>query len=1815
MRAKPEVGSVGGAVPVPACELLGRTLGEFVVREKLGEGGFGAVFRAEQRALAREAVVKILQPRAKVGENAIQRFMREARLASTLDHPYAAHIYAFGAELDGLLWIAMELVRGTPLDKLLKAQGPLPLARFIPLFDRICEVVHTAHEQGIVHRDLKPANVMVLSRAGRLLPKLLDFGVAKLREESWDGESVIALDAPVVRLDERGGREELEQISAKLKRAASIELTERGLFIGSAHYMAPEQWVNPTDADPRSDLYALGVLCFEALTGRRPFEGDTVLDIARGHAQKPVPPPGADLPEGIHAFLQRAMAKRSAARFETALELASAFRAAAGIGDDDGGVPQLDEAVRETVIALAPQPLAESVSALEASRTIAQAREATAQVFRVVARYVGLVALACRTKIGAGASGDSAAALELLAALRQQGLSDAQWLGLARELCRPFSQLRDAYPIPELVSFLVDGAQSAALMTGNGDGAPELERELQRLSQLLRAIGFLFEYPLVVSRAGQGELWMGVRRTRRNCRALPGAQVPDGQALLVDGEGAPLVSLWPLVQAIAPTPGAPEELFLLEANSRLGAKLISSPLGFERHDESVWEWFGERLLRFSGDGVTASAEEKAPYLGLTSFTAKDAKNFFGREREAEAFANRLRVHPMLAVVGPSGAGKSSFIQAGVVPLLPANWQAITFRPGPAPLASLCSQLSLEGIGPADLRERLANNPEALGEALRKGNGRTAATALLVVDQFEELLTLCPDGAERNAFSTALVQAAQSADEPVRIVLTLRDDFLIRAQQLPALKEKLAQGLQLLATPAPEDLVRILINPGRQAGYEFEDPKLTEEMVREVAEQPGALALLSFTASKLWELRDRHFRHLSRRAYQSLGGVGGALAQHAEATLAEMPPEQRALVREAFRHLVTADRTRAVLSRREMEQVLGGGQNASIVLERLIGARLLTASEGEGAQDRIEVIHEALLTSWPRLVQWQQEDSENARMRHQLRGAARQWDERGRGKGLLWRKEALMEYRLWRSRDPGRLTEVEEAFAHASLAEETRGRRLQRAALVAVLVGLSVGLAVLYRANRIARENERIAQGRLTASYEEQGRQLLLSGDPLRGIVYLDRAMQQGADGPALRYLLGRATRTLDAQVASLKHGDEVREAHFSPDGKRVVTASADKTAKLWTATDGHLIATMPHQSKVASARFNRDGSRIVTASFDGTVKVWDGATGAAVGSIAAGEPSAKELGPRQAQVVADFSPDGSLIATASGTHARIWEAESLAPNATLAGHLEPILALVFQPDGKSLFTADAAGEIKHWNVDGTLLSSLVLPSTGPERRVSALSVSRDGRRLAAVGWDGIGAVWDARRGQLMATLRHSETFLYSVSLSPDGERVATAGDGRTAKVWSAQTGRIMRLLEGHSSALRSVTYSADGHDLLTTSSDGTARLWSADDNVTRMTLIGHLDRVSSAELSPDGQHMVTASYDGTAKIWDSKKSFRLLSASDPNEVVLAQWSVDGQHVLTVNVAGEIRLRDGSNGAVLIELATGVREVKHAGWSADETRVALASTSETTLFAFPGGEQIAVLRGHAGRVSALQFSPDSRLLATASLDGSARLWNAADGAPSGTLRAHSASVRSLAFDTTGRRLATGGDDKALFIWNVATGARLLEMSDFDNSVFAIAFSADGSKLATASRDKRLMIWSADDGRPLLPIHEATSSNVNSVHFTRDGSLLLTSDVAGVVAVWDVSSGRLLSADFQSFGALEHATRFSPEESRAIAVGDRQLVVWAMPRDMRSSEQISSYVRCRAPFRLEGERLLQTHTDPSSCQPPTASPATHPNSAQR
>jgi hypothetical protein len=647
--------------------------------------------------------------------------------------------------------------------------------------------------------------------------------------------------------------------------------------------------------------------------------------------------------------------------------------------------------------------------------------------------------------------------------------------------------------------------------------------------------------------------------------------------------------------------------------------------------------------------------------------------------------NRLKAQPLLAVVGASGAGKSSLVQAGVIPGLAEGWRAITVRPGSAPITALSAGLAKEGIEIGDLREVLEQNSNALGTGLRVTAKASSSNLVLIVDQFEELFTLCLNDEERRLYAEGLARAARSAEDPVRVILTLRDDFLMRTKELPGLCDRLTQGLELLTTPSSDDLMRIITEPARRAGYEFDDRNLPREIAQALSGRPGTLPLLAFTAAKLWDERDRQFKQVRRKTYEAMGGVGGALAQHAESIIAEMTQEELQMVRDAFRHLVTAEGTRAVLTRPELIQVLGNGSNAESVLEKLVGARLLTATEGEGGIERIEIAHETLLEAWPRLVNWRQEDAEGARLRDQLRAAAKQWKERGQTKGLLWRDEALKEYELWRSRYSSGLTEVEEAFGSASMAEAARSRRIKRLAAIIAISILAIGSIALYVINEQTKN-------RLLNSYEDQGRQELLNGNAMRASVYLSEAYLQGRDNPSLRFMLAQSMQVVDAQLVSIET-QGIHTAFFSPDGKRIVSASrgGKNPAKICDAESGKLLFNLVgHSNNLNTAVYSSDGKRIVTASADQMVKVWDAESGNQIFNLE---------GHVGFVLSAAFSPDGKRIITASADKtAKVWDTESGKLLLSLVGHTDWLYSAAFSPDGKRIVTTSSDKTAKVWDV-------------------------------------------------------------------------------------------------------------------------------------------------------------------------------------------------------------------------------------------------------------------------------------------------------------------------------------------------------------------------------------------------------------------------------------------------------------------------------------------------------------------------------------
>ncbi|HEX3763637.1 MAG TPA: serine/threonine-protein kinase, partial [Kofleriaceae bacterium] len=1250
-------------------DLSGRTLGEFVLRERIDEGGFGAVYRCEQPLLGREAVVKVLHQRLRRNDTVLQRFMREAQLASRLDHPYAAHVYAFGIEHDdGLFWIAMELVHGTALNRWLREKGPLSLDQLVPFFDCVAEVVQTAHDRGIVHRDLKPSNVMVIERAGKLLPKLLDFGVAKLVDEAtlprpprMHAMGTQPLAIPDRDYDGSEAATLTASVTPPQRHDLQHRLTHADSTIGSPPYMSPEQWNNAVTVGPASDLYALAVIAYEALTGRRPFIASTVTEYADLHCNAAVPPLGDGLPAALDRLFERALAKRPEQRWQSALELAAALRSASRLGRLPAAVPGLDRAVRDAWLADAPQPLAELVAALDDAGNLHHARDAARDLMRGLLRY--LVALGLATRAQVRDERDDPAVVELLRTMRQRDLAVADHVRLLRLVVRPFIGRRGAHPVPELVDLVTPHADDdtddldpllAMQLPTDQPAAEDVVRSrlaalLPELTRVLRRVAFVLDYVLVVPRDEAVERWTGPRRRRRVLATVHAGELVKDHPMLLDRKGRVCVDLWPLAQVVAPIEGAEPKLFVFEGRGRHGARLIAAPDGYEHFDPGVWEWIAARVIADAAIRAEAG-DEHPPYLGLAPYAVGDAVRYVGREAEVDGILERLRHRPLQVVVGPSGAGKTSFIHAGVIPRLPRGWQAVTLRPGAAPLAALASRLGDAGVAAAELRQLLATSPVTAAAEVARAAG--AGTIVVVIDQLEELFTLCGCAEEREQFAAAVAQFAASADLPVRVIAAIRDDFLMQLDALPALRALLSPALVLLGNPLRDDLVRIVVEPARRAGYALSDPELANHMVSAVASRPGALALLSFTASRLWELRDRRFRQLTRSAYDAMGGVAGALVRHAEATFEALSADEQRLAREIFRHLVTADGARAQLTADELRQRLGAPR-AGAVIDKLVAARLLALSESQAnGESHIEVIHDALLDGWPRLQRWIREDVDGARMRDQLRVAARQWTERGRPRGLLWRDAMLADLERWlrRSKESS-LTELETAFVEASRRIVQRARIRRRLGLVAS--GFAIAFVGFGYYMLQARMDARALEHVLAQGYADRGQAALLEDKFTEALIYLQQAARRGDNSARVQFMLARAVEPFEHERARLpSRKGRMWWVMYSSDGRSMVTTD-EAGAQVWDAQTMALKFSLPHGAIVHQAAFTPDGTKIVTAGGDGKIKLWDAASGQLLSSLSRPLPN----GDIVYYFALAMSPTGARVAAigANAAVVHVWD--------------------------------------------------------------------------------------------------------------------------------------------------------------------------------------------------------------------------------------------------------------------------------------------------------------------------------------------------------------------------------------------------------------------------------------------------------------------------------------------------------------------------------------------------------------------------------
>ncbi len=641
------------------------------------------------------------------------------------------------------------------------------------------------------------------------------------------------------------------------------------------------------------------------------------------------------------------------------------------------------------------------------------------------------------------------------------------------------------------------------------------------------------------------ELWRTESATRRSDVYALGALMYILAAGRPPTDAESTIDLATRVQEHEPRP-------LLERAPRCDPRLAAIIDRCVRRDPFERYASGEDLLAALESlqplGRELAIPEGNPYRGLQAFESKHRALFFGRAAEIRAVLARLRADALVVVAGDSGVGKSSLCRAGVAPQVeeghvdPARqWASATMTPGRYPRQALVTTMAtLFDMSEETMSALIDSGPEEFARGLRKQLGE-ARGRLLVIDQFEEMVTLA-SSAEVAVVGPLLARVA-SGLPGLRVLATVRGDFLTRVAQLPGIGDELARAIYFLRPLSREGAREAIVGPARVKGVGFESEALVGELVE--AGSQGSLPLLQFALAELWEIRDQNANVITSGELKKIGGVTGALARHADAALADLIPEQRLAARRVLMRLVTVDDTRAV---RTEEELASGSPAAEAALKALVKARLVVVRE-VADMAVFEIAHEALLGGWTTLSAWLEEERETRAIHHRLEMAVTDWGRLGRGRDGLWAGAPLLEVA---GLDPATLRPKEREFIAASKAIAARTRLMKQlgaASIPVVILLIYGGLWLKGQSDLGAKVDGHMAAAEMESAGVDQ---LQAEAAALRAAAFASYDSGQTANGEEqwLRYIamipdiesgMARAAQQLETGLSLASWRDDVRE--------------------------------------------------------------------------------------------------------------------------------------------------------------------------------------------------------------------------------------------------------------------------------------------------------------------------------------------------------------------------------------------------------------------------------------------------------------------------------------------------------------------------------------------------------------------------------------------------------------------------------------------------------------------------------------------------
>ena len=1115
-----------------------------------------------------------------------------------------------------------------------------------------------------------------------------------------------------------------------------------------------------------------------------------------------------------------------------------------------------------------------------------------------------------------------------------------------------------------------------------------------------------------------------------------------------------------------------------------------------------------------------------PYKGLAPFEEEDAQFYFGRERLVDELVARLASSALLAVIGPSGSGKSSLLRAGLLPAID-RWEQAYLRPGERPTAELSRALG------GDLPEALSRVPQ--GERL-----------VVAVDQFEEVFAAGVSEKERRAFIDALVEAAWDADRRAAILIALRADFFGRVAPYVELTDLAGANHVLLGPMTRSELRRVIDGPAERAGLGVE-PELVDALVDDVAGETGGLPLLSTALLDLWLARDG--RVLTLSSYERTGGVSGAVGRHAEEAFQSLDAEEQAIARRIVLRLVAGGNGEALTRRRASRDELDAEESdVAGVLAALVERRLLVAGD-----ETVELVHEALLEQWPRLIAWLEEDAQGRRLHGHLAKAAAEWEAGDRDPGELYRGARLAATLDWADSD-GRgagLNRLEREFLETSRTEfereSKRQRRVNRRLRGLLGIALVLLLGVL-TAGAIAAHQWGTARTQETAAVAQRlGAQALVEPRLDRSLL-LARQGTNLDDSVATRSNLLAALLRSPAALAVLHGGGErVLDDALGPDGRTLVARGSDGGVTFF---DTRTLLEIP--PRVSSS------SQIT----------YFGAIVRPVRGVA-------------------FSPDNRTLAIGStnGRYAEVLlvDRRSHRVRASPTSSDNAVTAdIVFAPDSRTFI----AGEI-------------VSGASSPPDQVLVVRRTLDGRELRrSRPVSGGRLVGITNRGLLLVTSGEDRSFLLdartfrrvrtfpvsgSPALSPAGDTAAFGTPEGSIVVVDLRTGRRRPMTRRAGGGVEALAFSGNGKVLASASDNGSVDIWDVPTASLRERFEGHAAAANGPLFGPDGTTLYSASSDGSLIVWDVSGDRRLgrpfrfnpraLAGSGPHSPVPnASTSVavspDSSVFATTPGPRRVTVWRSRDQSVIGELHGPLNEIDSMAFSHDGRFLAATGDLPNTVVWNVATRKIVRLLGPAGGGGAtgIAVSPDDRLIATAGVDGIMRVYELATGREIGTDRS-TGSFQDLDFSPDGKLVAASGLVPEIVIWNVERRAHERTIPHED-AILTIRFSPDGKTIATGDLPGNVVFWDPSNGRRVGPTLGGHNSLVLSLSFNPSGTQLATTSGDGNFRLWDVASGKLIGeplpgAETGGWGA------YDPDGKHLIAVfGSGTGIVWNVdPRAWR------------------------------------------------